>query len=158
MTYRSDRQITEATLPSSFFWAVMVNGVADRDAPDHAVVIALLDEATEAELAGLTFEHRSKILRRSKRIFDQALAEFRKQEIEAGKFGLIAFYLFDVLREAGLFTLVDGSPLDQALEALLPAIAEWTAVPAVDASAQKQARRLLGMLQREGYYREAIAA
>lgn len=158
MAYRSDRHVVEATLPSSFFWEVMVNGVADRHAPDHSQVIAWLDEATEAEVAGLPADRRSKILRRSQRIYHQALAEFRRQEMEAGKFGLVAFYLFDQLRDAGLFTLVDGSPLDRALEALLPAIAEWTAIPAVDASAQKQARRLLQLLQGEGYYREALAA
>jgi len=156
--FRTDRQVVEATLPSSLFWSVMVHGVADPDAGDNPKVICLLDQATEEAVANLTPEHRSKILRRASRLYQVALEDFQKQGIEAGKFGLIVFYLFDALRNAGLFELVDGSPLDQALEVLLPAVAEWTAVPAVDASAQKQARRLLKLLQDEGYFRECVAA
>jgi hypothetical protein len=156
--YRSDRQITEATLPSSFFWSVMVNGVADPDAPHNAAIIALLDEAMEAELVGLTSEQRGKILRRSRRIYQEAVTEFERQQIEAGKFGLVVFYLFQMLRDQGLFRLAEGGPLDRALEEILPAVAEWTAVAAVDASAQKQARRLLKLLQGEGYFREAVPA
>lgn len=157
-TYRSDRQLVEAMLPSWLFWSVMVDGVKDPDSPDHAEVIALLDRATEAEIAGLPPEHRRKLLRRAKRLHSTATAGFRRQEIEVGKFGLIVFYLFAALRDAGLFEVIEGGPLDLALEALLPAIADWTAVAEVDASAHKQAGRLLRLLQDEGYYRELVAA
>lgn len=158
MAFRTDRQIIEAMLPSDFFWAVIVDGVADIENPANRQVVAWLDAATMAELEGLTPERRGKLIRRARRIFAEALAEFRRQGMEAGKFGLIAYYLFAALRDAGLFHLVDGSALDLALEAILPAVTEWADIPEVDASAQKQARRLLKVLQGEGYYREAVSA
>jgi hypothetical protein len=150
----SDRQMVELTLAPMLLLDVVTNGPVDRKSPDVIAAQTHLVIATTEIVAGMTSSKRDKILRRSRRVFDQVTAPYRKPGAEVAKTGLIAFYWLQTLVSARYFVLAEDCALQKALDLILPALSDAASIPALDASAQKQARRLLNELQDLGYFRE----
>lgn len=161
MTYLSDRQIVQCLVPVRLLLSVVHYGVADRQSPEAVQLTAWLKSAELGVLAGRHEKEQAKLARRSWAIYDAVMAPFLASETDCAKFGLVVFYLLAELEEQGIHTFAAGSDFDLAQQALYGpegSIVALANVPDVDASAQKQARRLMRHLQAEGYFREAIAA
>lgn len=155
MTYRSDRQIVQELLPVRLFAVVIAEGINDPNGDDARELLALLKQAQEEALAGLAPSKADAIVRRAKRAVDVAKKPFVDANAAVAKFGLVVFYLLDFLRQGGAFGLVDDSPLDTAVSAILApegTITEFANIEKIDASAKKQARRMLAELQADGYF------
>lgn len=161
MTYRSDRHIVECLIPVRMLLSVVHYGVADPASDEAAQLTAWLKAAEAAQLSGLVAADIGRLARRSWAIYDRVMAPFIREEASCAKFGLIVYYLLADLEAQGIALFTTGSPFDLAQQALYGpdgTIVELANIGAVDASAQKQARRLLRNLQDEGYFREAVAA
>lgn len=160
MAYRSDRHIVESLIPIRLLLSVVHFGMAEGSA--EAVQLTAWLKAAEAEhLSGRIDAEVRRLARRSWTIYDRVMAPFLEDETSCAKFGLIVFYLLAELEEQGIPLFAAGSSFDLAQQALYGAegtITEMANIAAVDASAQKQARRVLRTLQDEGYFREAVAA
>lgn len=154
MTYRSDRDITQELMPIRFFGSVVEHG-ADREHTDVDRFRSIFRQAEFDVVGNLPEKKKQAILRRSWRIHDDVIKPYRDAQIAVAKFGLIVFYVLDKLRQQGLFHLVDGSPLDTAVSALLSeegTLVQFANITKIDQSAQKQARRMLAQLQENGLY------
>lgn len=154
MTYRSDRDITQDLMPIRLFGTVITHG-ADPEQTDVQQFMAIFRQAENDVVGSLTEKKKQAILRRSWRIHDEIIKPYQQAEIAVAKFGLIVFYVLDKLREQRLFTLVDGSPLDVALSAILDedgTLVQYANIKKIDDSAQKAARKMLSQLQANGLY------
>lgn len=157
VTYRSDRQIAEAYLPIALLHTVVHDG-ADLSEPFNQQVLGWLTEAGIAALDGVASERRVKLMRRAGRIHNALIEPFRKAEASLAKVGLTVYYVLEQLRDCGYFVVEDGTPLDQAVNAMLAedgTLTQLANIPAADQSAQKQARKLFDAIKAEGLYREA---
>lgn len=160
MTYRSDRQIIEAIVPIRLLYTTVINGADLEDAGNEQVRQWLVN-AGAAICRGMPIDKAASLSRRAERICREAEAPFRKAEARVSKFGLAVYYVLARLRDQGFFVLEDGSDLDKAVDALLSpegSIAEAANTEAVDASAEKAARKMFAALQVEGLYRGAVWA
>ena len=158
MTYRSDRDITQDLMPVRLFSSVIGYG-ADREDDGIKQLISTFRQAESDIVGGLPEKKKHSIIRRSWRIHDDLIKPYHDAQIAVAKFGLIVFYVLDKLREQRLFHLVDGSPLDVAISAILHedgTIVQFANIKKIDESAQKQARRMLAQLQDNDLYLGAI--
>ncbi|WPE19889.1 hypothetical protein [Shinella zoogloeoides] len=161
MQYRSDRQIVESLLPVRLWATVIAEGIDQPDSEDARTLLTCLAHAQEEVVAGLSPRKAEAIVRRARRAVEIAKEPFVEAKAAVAKFGLCVFYFLDCLRKNGAFGLVDGSPLDSAVTAILApegTLTEFANIPKVDASAQKQARHMLTALQREGYFAQVVWA
>lgn len=158
MTYRSDRDITQDLMPVRFFGSVIHHG-ADPNQTDVKEFMSIFRQAENEIVGNLPEKKKQAILRRSWRIHDEIIKPYQDAQTAVAKFGLIVFYVLDKLREQRLFTLVDGSPLDVALSAILDedgTLVQFANIKKIDDSAQKAARKMLSQLQANGLYLRAI--
>jgi hypothetical protein len=103
---------------------------------------------------------RISLLRRVERIHSEVMAPYLKKEPDARKLGLIAYYLLNQLVETSYLIIPEESPFGQALETMLPALSPWEGstpqeikdYEALNASAEKQSKKILKDLQTAGYY------
>jgi hypothetical protein len=156
MTYRSDRQIIQDLLPVRLFAVVIAEGIDKPDGDDAQQLLAWLRQAQEEVIAALPPRKADALLRRVRRAVDVAKEPFVEANAAVAKFGLCVFYLLDCLRSGGAFGVVDGSAFDLATSAILSpdgTVTELANIEKVDASAKKQARKMLADLQAEGYFR-----
>ncbi|NEI71030.1 hypothetical protein GR212_15735 [Rhizobium lusitanum] len=156
MSYRSDRQIVQELLPVRLFAVVIAEGIDKPDSQDARTLILWLRQAQDEILNGLDPRKAAAILRRVLRAVDMAKKPFVEANAAVAKFGLCVFYLLDCLRQNGAFGLVDESALDNVVSAVLApdgTVTDYANIPKVDASAQKQARKMLEAFQAEGYFR-----
>lgn len=161
MAYRSDRSIVEALLPICLLLSVVHFGVSDPASAEAQQLTAWLKAAEAEQLSGKPDADVRRLARRSWAVYDRIMAPFMRDETSCAKFGLIVFYLLAELEGQGIYLFTPGSSFDKAQQAIYGAdgtVVEMANIEAVDASAQKQARRLLRVLQDEGYVREAVAA
>lgn len=161
MAYRSDRHVTEALLPIRFLLSVVHFGFADPQCADAQQLTAWLKAAELEALEGRSDREIAKLARRSWSVYDGIIQPFIQDETDCAKFGLIVFYLLAELEGQEIYLFAPGSSFDLAQQALYGpegTIVALANMPAVDASAQKQARRILRQLQSLGYLREALAA
>ena len=156
MTYRSDRHITESLIPVRLFWSILWHGLDDRQSEDGKALLALIGQAERDAVSGLDSKRSEKLIRRSLRINACLVKPFQEAQAHVAKFGLVAYYTLRRLVEAGAVHIADGSALDQVSEALLSdegTLVEFANIDRVDASAKKQARRMLAALQEEGLFK-----
>ena len=156
MTYRSDRQIIEELLPVRLFAVVIAEGMENPDGNDAHTLLTWLRQAQEEVLARAEPGKAKALVRRSNRAIAVAKKPFVEANAAVAKFGLCVFYLLDCLRSGGAFGVVDGSAFDLASSAILApdgTVTELANIEKVDASAKKQARKMLADLQAEGYFR-----
>lgn len=152
MAYVSDRQLVEEVLPSHLMLSVVING-AQPDDPEAQATIAKLTEAAEAPLEGLPDAKRRKILLRSQRAYHAGARPYSGEGHIVAKFGLIVFYWLEAMIEDGHYVIPEDSPFMQAMDSILPGLAEWAEIAAMEASAKKQARKFHELLQAEGLFR-----
>lgn len=150
----SDKQRVELTLAPMLLLDVIQSGTIDPATPDAVAAKTHLVIATTEVVQDLTPKERDKILRRSRRAFDDATAPYRKAGASVAKMGLIAFYWLQTLVSARYFVLREDAPLMKALDLLLPALEPAANVAKLDSSARKQADHLMRRLQELGYFRE----
>ena len=154
--------IVERLIPVHLVYAVVWHGVADRTQSDHAAVLALLDRAVAEELVGLPGHRIDSIKRHAKRAAETLLGPYIEEQTSCAKFGLTVFYAVRSLIDAGAYELVGGA-FSEAMDAVLNpdgTVTEFANVGAIDASAQKQARKLVRAMQALGYFKdiEGVAA
>ena len=152
MTYLSDRQRVEISLPPQVMMGVLFAGVERHDA-DFERAVALLKTAAREPLEDLPERHSRKILERTRRVHNDILGPYHGEGQDVAKFGLITFYWIQAMVESGYFVFAEGSAIDEAMALFIRAIEHRAQVPAIDASAQKQARKLIRSLHALGYYR-----
>jgi len=146
MTYRTDKLITLDLLTIHAFRLLVVDGM---ETPDSSL-LALLDEA-RADM-GLSEDKGRKLNRRAVKILATIVEPFQTAEANVAKFGLSWFYVVRQLIDEGRMTIVDGSALDRFCEHMLSVdgtLVEFANIEKVDASAVKQARRMIEVLRKE---------
>lgn len=148
----NDKARVELLLAPIVFLDVVLNGTAEPDGEEAMATRQLLRSAIEEIVEDLREPQRSKIIRRSRRVYGDAVEPYRREGMEVAKLGLIAFYWLQNLVGQGYFVLPAGCPLERAIEAILPALEPTANVPALDASARKQARKVHERLQAQGYF------
>lgn len=148
----SDRERVELLLAPILFLDIALNGTSDPESDEAMETRRLLRAAVEEIVEDLREPQRSKIIRRSRRVYGDAVEPYRREGMEVAKLGLVAFYWLQRLVAQGYFVLAEDSPLQLALDRLLPALEPAANIPALDASAQRQSVRFLRGLQAAGYF------
>ena len=154
--------IVERLIPVHLIHAAVWHGVADRDQADHAAVLDMLAAAAAEETEQLPSHRADSIKRHAKRAAEALLAPYIAEGTSCAKFGLTVFYAVRQLIDAGAYELVDGA-FSEAMDAVLNpegTVTEFANIDGVDASAQKQARKLIRAMQALGYFTdiEGLAA
>ncbi|MCW5722047.1 MAG: hypothetical protein KIS86_12980 [Devosia sp.] len=135
--------------------------MADPGSDEAKQVLNWLKQAETETVSPRTDKEKVKLARRSWAAYDEAMAPFLKEEMTCAKFGLVVFYLLAELEAQEIYLFAQGSLFDRAQQAIFSSegtVVEIANIDALDASAQKQGRRLLRALRGLGYFREAVAA
>lgn len=155
MAYRSDRSIVQDLLPVLLFTSVILHGTEHEQEGDAKETLKLLNSARVDILDALDDKKRKSLLARCKRLHDDIINPYIEQQIHVAKFGLIVFYVFSRIRDAGELQIDEGSNLDQAMDSILSpegTITAFANTEKVDESAQKQAAKVFALIRNEGYY------
>lgn len=160
----TDRQRVEIAVPARLVLGLVASNCfgLDPKAEDR--------EAAEAELAASRQRLRDlmiaacmdpiddlppregvKVARRIERLVDRLAMDFDQQP--AVKVAMALYYFIEDLLQRERLILWEGSAMGEALSILLPMFEYGFEREQQDASARKQARRLLEKLQKEGFYR-----
>ena len=160
MNYVSDRQRVEAMLFPQMLWAVVESGVRDKTGADFKECQRLLREAMEEPLRGLSDKDRGKIARRCGRVHLDITAPYRSDGVgdRCDKIALILFCMIKAATDCDYLVYGEGSAISRALDLYLPAIQHLADEPALFASAQKHARKVMQQLQSMGYFGGVSAA
>ncbi len=110
----------------------------------------LLKTACREPLADLPYARRGKLARRVTRVYQTAMDELFDQP--AVKATLTVYYVIEDLIERGAIELFDGSAFAEGADIIMPMAEHGLESAAIEASARKQARRILDRLKREGIY------
>lgn len=151
----TSHHVAERLILIKFTWAVIWHGAADREEDDIKAVLAQLDIASEAELEVLPKEKRASAERHAKRATNALLEPFIDQGMSCAKAGLIAFHAIQELVLDGVYDIDANPAFDQALIALTNekgTVVEVHNIDGIDRSAQKHAKRMIGHMQRLGYF------
>jgi len=157
MTYISDTQRIELALPPFLALSVLISGAADPKEPGVVEAKRLFWEAHDEALAGLDLKKRHSLMRRLERSRNEIMADYEAAEIRVCKFGLIVYHILKILTDSDYLVVPPDSAMGKGLDLLLPALEEEAAIGAVDASAQKQARKVLEKLNAIGLYAGVLA-
>lgn len=148
----TDRQRVEASIPAFLMFDVALSGLDESEGEQVKNLRTYLAIASTECVQDLQEPSRSKILRRSQRIFHEVFDEYRKENMDVAKLGLMAYYLLKAVTDVDYLVIGPESMMQKALDILLPVLGEHAEVQKLDRSAQKQARRVLQRLQGFGYY------
>jgi len=146
LMYKPDKLITLDLLTIHAFRLLVVDGM---ETPDNCL-LALLDEA-HGDI-GLSKDKGRKLNRRAVKILAAIVEPFQTAEANVAKFGLSWFYVVRQLIDEGRLTIVDGSALDKFCEHMLSddgTLVEFANIEKVDASAVKQAKRMIEVVRKE---------
>jgi hypothetical protein len=146
----TDTQRVEMALPARIMFNVIKSGIKDLQDPDAVKLMGLLKTACFQPFEDLTTKHKHKVIRRTERIYGEAILPFQGERSD--KVGLILFYFLKDLIDRELLILYEGTPFADAMEMTLPMLHHAFDIPELDKSAQKQARRLKETFQKHGYY------
>jgi hypothetical protein len=151
LSYLSERQRCEIAIPARLLFGLAVCDVfSDPDNADLKRIKSLLMSACIEPLVGLDERAGGKVARRIERITRSVAGEFDDQP--GVKVALSLYYFVKELIDRGILVLWEGSDVGEAINLLVPMFEHGFEVEKQDLSAQKQARKLLDRLQREGYY------
>jgi hypothetical protein len=164
----NDRQRIELSIPALLLhalvsmaqFAVGSEGHIDAEADQADARAAeqalrrLTGEAMMQPFRGNTPQVEVKLLRRARRETAEVVGELDGQS--AIKIAMALYYFLVELVDGGYLEVWEGSFVHEAIELLVPMMRDGFAQPDLDASAQKQARRLLQRLQARGWYRPAV--
>lgn len=110
----------------------------------------LLTDACRAPLGGLDRKGKAKIARRIERVAEAATHDWADQS--AVRLTLGTFHAVRHLIETDTLLLVEGSPVAEAVDLLLPMAEHGLEDPAIDRAARKTARRLIDRCRAAGLY------
>lgn len=146
----NDRQRVEALFFPLVFKSVLESG-AERDEGFEACRRNL--DAAIIEIIGKLDDRRKvQIMRRTVRVLDAAMQVNREGGLRLDKGALQAFYVLRAVLDSGYLELEAGSGLAVAIMAIVDAFEDAFAEARLDASARKQAAKMLAFLQREGFF------
>jgi len=103
-------------------------------------------------LQGCDERRYANLMRRAIRLHNQVTAGYRKERVRVEKMGLIALYSLQMVLDADYLVLEEGSDLSEAINAIMRGLTDAFSEEKLDASAQKQAAKLLSHLQELGYF------
>lgn len=158
----TDRQRIELAIPARLTFGLVAANCFGPDPnadPEEAAaelersrarLADLLTEACLEPLVGLMPKDEIKIARRIERTVDAIARPYDGQP--AIKLALVLFYFLSDLVEREVLELWEGSAFGEAWKLLEPMFAHGFEEERLDKSAQKQARKLLESLKREGLY------
>lgn len=148
----NDRQRVEAILFPVFFQNVLKCGVNDKGSDDYKACMLQLQQAIDIALTGCDERRRDSLMRRTIRLHNEITESHRRDYVRVEKMGLIALYTLQMVLDADYLVLVEGSDLSEAINAIVRGLADAFSEERLDASAQKQAGRMLSHLQQLGYF------
>ncbi|MGX9981931.1 hypothetical protein [Methylobacterium fujisawaense] len=138
----------------------------DPDAEDRAAARAEIKVKTKQlqelivagctePFAGLSLAPRSRLLCRTADLCQACIRAMGFEDQSSVKFGMVYYYWLEDLLARDVLALAEGSSMAEAVTLLLPMMEHGFAVEARDASARKQAARMLRWFQERGFYAEA---
>jgi hypothetical protein len=146
----NDRQRVEALFfPLLFKSVVTSSGEATEG---NAQCVAYLDEAMREVMRDLDDRRKASIWRRVVRVHDAVMEPGRKGGLGVEKAGMIGFYLLNAVLASGYLELEEGSRVAVAVNAVVEALGDAFSQQALDASARKQAAKMLRQLQDGGFF------
>ena len=148
----NDRQRVEAMLFPVFLQQVLRCGVNDQGSDDFRSCMLHLQQAITAALEGCDQKKRDHLMRRVCRVHNDVTARYRADHIRVDKMGLMTLYCLQAVLDADYLLLEEGSNLSEAINAIVRGLEDAFAEERLDASAQKQAAKMLGHLQELGYF------
>lgn len=151
------RERIEAALPARMMFAVskmpvfgFEEGREDEGRRDLDRMSRLLMQACLEPIEGLPRNLAVILGKTIDRLHCQVMADYDKDR--ADKISAAIYYFLKDLTDSGYLELWEGSPMAEAASIYLPMIEHVFDETKLDASAQKQARRILAKLQEKGYY------
>jgi hypothetical protein len=170
----TDRQRVELGLPAHMMLAVLIAGANVREPPPPSAdantreawgqfieTKKLLVAACGEPLTGLWPKKKElQIMKRTERLHAEIVEPYIDAGAQVKKVGLIAFHLLQAMVLSEYLVVGEDSSMGKALEVMLPALSPWEGstpkevadFEAVNASAQKQSKKILAALQKQGYY------
>jgi hypothetical protein len=146
----TDRQRVEALFFILVFKSIL-ESAGQRDA-GYDTCIRALDAAAATILRREDQKRRAALMRRVMRLHDAATDPNRKDGVSVLKIGMTIYYVLQAVLGSGYLELEEGSDLARAISAIIENFDDAFGEKKLDASAQKQARKMLETLQREGYF------
>jgi hypothetical protein len=146
----TDRQRIEQLFFPLVFKSIL-ESAGQRDAGYDACIRAL-DAAAATILRREDQKRRAALMRRVMRLHDTATEPDRKGGVSILKIGMTIYYVLQAVLRSGYLELEEGSDLARAISAIIENFDDAFGEKKLDASAQKQARRMMEVLNREGYF------
>lgn len=151
--YLNDRQRVEINLPTHMMLAAFIAGVEDQTTDEFKAVRADLIQAAEDCLSDLQEKKALNLLRRTTRLLDMLTAPHIAEGVEVSKVALITFHFMRFIIEDSYLQYAEDSAFARSIEKFMEALEHKAQEPKVNASAIKQATKMLRRCQDEGYYR-----
>lgn len=160
----TDRQRVEIAVPARLVFGLVAANCFGPDpkaedqeeakaqvAEKSAQLRELVLQASVDPVSDLPDREALKVARRVERLVERVTVDFDQQP--AVKVAMCLYYFIEDLLQSERLILWEGSAMGEALSILLPMFEYGFEREQQDASARKQARRLLEKLQKEGFYR-----
>lgn len=148
----NDRQRAEAIFFPIFFQQVLRCGVNDKGSDEYRACFLQLQQAIDLVLKGCDERRYGNLMRRAIRVHNEVTEPYRREKVRVEKMGLMALYCLQMVLDADYLVLVEGSDLSEAINAIVRGLSDAFKEEKLDASAQKQAAKLLNHLQQLGYF------
>lgn len=149
------KEIVEVALPARMMFTISVANVfvyedEERGKEKLEKMRGLLKFACLQPIERLPMTTRKVAAKHIDRLHAKVMGSYENQR--ADKVATAIYYFLKHLTDTGYLELWEGSPVAEAAELYLPMIEHVFEETKLDASAQKQARRILSKLQEMGYY------
>lgn len=155
MSYISDRHRVEICLPAQMMLACAIAGISpeNQEKEDFKSFKADLVAASWDIVTDMTQKDRHKVLNRVMKL-NQSLADnfLKDDKDDIPKLALIQFHCIRFIIEDHYLQYEEDSPFGRGVVTFMNAIDHHASEPKVNASAIKQARKMLKFLQQQGYY------
>ena len=150
--YLNDRQRVEINLPTHMMLAAFIAGVEDQTTDEFKAVKADLIQAAEDCLSDVSEKKALNLLRRTTRLLDELTKGHIAEGVEVAKVALITFHFMRFIIEDDYLRYTEDSAFARSIEKFMEALEHKAQEPKVNASAIKQARKMLKHCQEQGYY------
>lgn len=148
----TDSRRVELLIFPTVFLNVLECGVADKEAEDYKRCGQCLVDANREILAGLDQRRYDAIQRRVIRLHDALTAPYRVNGARVDKTAMTFLYALQSVLDADYLVLHEGSQLARAINAIIEAIQDAFGEPRLEASARKQAAKVIEHMQRLGLF------
>lgn len=150
--YLNDRQRVEINLPTHMMLAAFIAGVEDQTTDEFKAVKVDLIQAAEDCLSDVSEKKALNLLRRTTRLLDELTKGHIAEGVEVAKVALITFHFMRFIIEDDYLRYSEDSAFARSIEKFMEALEHKAQEPKVNASAIKQARKMLKHCQEQGYY------